>query len=160
MTHSRRDTTRRQLTFGMAATLLACGLPRRSLAGIGLGAAIVQVAQKLVEARIPYREGGTDPAGFDCSGLVWYTHTSVGLDVPRTAMLQSQAARPVSREALEAGDLLFYKMGEKAGSQVDHVGIFVDFGLFIHVSSRRQAVGYELFEYMQQYLVGTGRLWA
>jgi cell wall-associated NlpC family hydrolase len=144
----------------MAATLIACGLPRQTLARAGLGATIVQVAQKLVEARIPYREGGIDPSGFDCSGLVWYTHARAGLEVPRTAILQSQAARPVAREALEAGDLLFYKIGEKPAAQVDHVGIFVDFGLIIHVSSRRQAVSYELFEYLQQYLVNTGRLWA
>jgi cell wall-associated NlpC family hydrolase len=154
------NTTRRHLTFAMAGGLIALNLPRPTLAGTGQGAAIVQLAQTLVEAQTPYREGGTDPTGFDCSGLVWYTHTSVGLDVPRTAILQSQAARPVPREALEAGDLLFFKVSDQpGGSQVDHVGIFADFGLLIHVSAHRQAVSYELLEYMQSYLVSTGRFW-
>src|SRR5262245_48121018 len=51
---------------------------------------IAELALSMVGA--PYRYGGADPsAGFDCSGLVYYTYSSEGLSVPRTSRAQLDA---------------------------------------------------------------------
>jgi len=57
----------------------------------------------------PYRYGGADLQGFDCSGLVFYIHDTLGMIVPRTAADQQRAAISVDRSALQPGDLLFFK---------------------------------------------------
>src|SRR4249919_994237 len=53
---------------------------------------------------VPYRNGGADPSGFDCSGFVWYVFARHGLIVPRTVAGQFQAGRPVRSEEARPGD--------------------------------------------------------
>lgn len=79
----------------------------------------------------PYRWGGKSPeAGFDCSGLVFYTHGKAGLVVPRTAKDQFKKGRPLSKPSIQPGDLVFFKI---AGKKTDlHVGIYIGTGQFIH----------------------------
>lgn len=85
----------------------------------------------------PYRYGGTTPRGFDCSGLVWYSHQRAGIAVPRTSQQQMNRVKPVSIEALKAGDLLFFSID---GSRSYHVGIYLGSGHFIHAPSRGKQV--------------------
>lgn len=78
----------------------------------------------------PYRYGGNTPAtGFDCSGLVNFVfHDMDHLALPRTA--RDIAALPVPRirdAHLAPADLLFF-----GDTQVDHVGIYVGQGRFVH----------------------------
>ena len=79
----------------------------------------------------PYRWGGQAPdTGFDCSGLVFYTHGKAGLRTPRTAKNQLKKGRPVSKSTIQPGDLVFFKIpGKKAGL---HVGVYIGNGQFIH----------------------------
>lgn len=80
----------------------------------------------------PYRYGGASPAeGFDCSGLVEYVFERAGLRVPRDTRGQIEAVRPVSRSELQAGDLVFFRIGRKKL----HVGIVVDGGRMVHAPS-------------------------
>jgi cell wall-associated NlpC family hydrolase len=88
------------------------------------GVEIVRRAEALIGT--PYRYGGADPQGFDCSGLVRYVFAGSGVDVPRTAAEQQVAARPVPDDDLEPGDLVFFRMPET------HVGIYAGDGTFIH----------------------------
>ncbi|MGL6291586.1 MAG: C40 family peptidase [Silanimonas sp.] len=84
----------------------------------------------------PYRFGGTTPQrGFDCSGFTSYVfRESVGLQLPRTANDQfAGAGTPVDKDALSAGDLVFFQHGR---GRIDHVGIYVGEGRFIHSPSR------------------------
>jgi len=84
----------------------------------------------------PYRYGGTTPhRGFDCSGFTSYVfRQSLGLELPRTANDQFLGAgTPVEKSALTAGDLVFFRQGR---GRIDHVGIYVGEGRFIHSPSR------------------------
>jgi cell wall-associated NlpC family hydrolase len=76
----------------------------------------------------PYRFGGAAPGGFDCSGLVAYAASGAGLRVPRTALEQLGAGKPVARGELQAGDLVFMHLAHKEL----HVGIAIGNERFIH----------------------------
>ena len=95
------------------------------------------VASALELQGVPYRNGGSDPAGFDCSGFVWYVFARHGVDVPRTVAAQFKAGSPVAARALRPGDLVFFDTG---GSPVSHVGVVVDGDTFIHAPSSRGVV--------------------
>lgn len=85
----------------------------------------------------PYRYGGTTPhTGFDCSGLVYYSHQSAGLEVPRNTRLQLKKTRKVNRAYLQPGDLLFYLINNKP----NHVGIYIGDGKFVHAPSSGKKV--------------------
>ena len=69
---------------------------------------------------IPYKWGGTTPAGFDCSGFTGYVYQRVGKSIPRVAEAQRQAATKVSNPV--PGDLIFF------GYPAYHVGIYAGGG--------------------------------
>ena len=88
----------------------------------------------------PYRWGGDDTEGFDCSGLVGYVfRTGLGIELPRVSREMAREANAElikDRYALAPGDLVFF--GRKG--RVDHVGLYVGEGLFLHAPSRGKDV--------------------
>jgi cell wall-associated NlpC family hydrolase len=93
-------------------------------------AQVVRTAQSQLGA--PYRYGGNGPSGFDCSGLVEFTHRQAGVAVPRTAATQWQHANTLDRTYLLPGDLVFFSLGSRKPRQV---GIYTGGGEFIHAPS-------------------------
>ncbi len=81
---------------------------------------------------VPYRYGGATPAGFDCSGLIYYAYQRLGMSFPRDARSQLAATQPLSRTELTSGDLVFFDMG---GRESLHVGIYTGGGRFVHAPS-------------------------
>jgi cell wall-associated NlpC family hydrolase len=91
---------------------------------------------------VPYRWGGQSPAtGFDCSGLVVYTHQMADVIVPRTAIAQLENGRVITLQNLQTGDLVFFK--DLKETKDYHVGIYVGDGRFIHAPGRGRNVTYE-----------------
>jgi cell wall-associated NlpC family hydrolase len=100
--------------------------------------AIVDTALALRGA--PYLTGGRSPAGFDCSGFVWYVFDRQGVPMPRTVAEQWRTGRAVRRERIEPGDLVFF---DTSGRPATHVGIAVGAGGFVHAPSSRGEVRVE-----------------
>ena len=96
---------------------------------------IVQTALSLRGA--PYRNGGSDPSGFDCSGLVVYVFARAGIRMPRTVAEQYEEGTRVPREALMPGDLVFFRT---AGPVPSHIGIAVSGSEFVHAPTARGLV--------------------
>jgi len=76
----------------------------------------------------PYRYGGAQPGGFDCSGLVAYAASRAGIYLPRTAQEQQHAGVRVRRSDVRAGDLVFMHL---QGKDL-HVGVALDAQRFVH----------------------------
>jgi cell wall-associated NlpC family hydrolase len=105
----------------------------------------------------PYRNGGADPAGFDCSGFVYYVFAQHGMAVPRTVLEQSRVGRGVSRDQLEPGDLLFFSTVSAGPS---HVAIAIGGDEFVHAPSSVGQVRVERLSasYWASRFVGAKRL--
>jgi cell wall-associated NlpC family hydrolase len=145
----------------VVAVITACGsLPLAPERSGDRGAEIAHAAAQLVGT--PYRFGGAGGEGFDCSGLVAYVHERAGLDVPRTADEQRRAARPVPRDALLPGDVVFFRTRSHISKRrVDHVGIYAGEGRFVHAPHSGGMVSYASLTtgYYQKHFVSAGRFW-
>jgi cell wall-associated NlpC family hydrolase len=83
----------------------------------------------------PYHYGSDTPEeGFDCSGFVHHVYQRHGINLPRTAEDMASQLAPVDRNALQAGDLVFFDTNGRAYS---HVGLYIDNDQFIHSPSER-----------------------
>lgn len=96
------------------------------------GNAIVDYAMRFLG--VPYVYGGSTPAGFDCSGLTSYVYRAVaGKEIGRTTYVQANAGTTISYSQLQPGDLVFTY-------GLDHVGIYVGGGSYIHAPQPGQSV--------------------
>ena len=97
----------------------------------GAASAVVSYAYQFIGR--PYVFGATGPDSFDCSGFTSYVYrNAVGREITRTTYTQINQGRPVSRDQLQPGDLVFT-------NGVGHVGIYVGGGNMIHAA--RPGVG-------------------
>jgi cell wall-associated NlpC family hydrolase len=106
---------------------------------------------------VPYRNGGSDPTGFDCSGFVQWVFAQHGLGLPREVRDQFLLGRRIDRDDVEPGDLVFFETVSRGAS---HVGIAVGGNSFVHAPSSRGVVRVENYttDYWKQRFVGARRL--
>ncbi len=80
----------------------------------------------------PYRYGGVDPDGFDCSGLVHYSFRKIGIALPRDTHSLRKIGIEIEIDDLAKGDLVFF---DQEGKKYSHVGIYLGDGRFVHAPS-------------------------
>jgi cell wall-associated NlpC family hydrolase len=105
----------------------------------------------------PYRDGGADPRGFDCSGLISYVFAQHGITVPRTVQALFDAGTDVSTSDIEAGDLVFFST---TGPGPTHVGLAIGGDEFVHAPSGAGIVRVERWSgaYWGQRFIGARRV--
>lgn len=98
---------------------------------------LVELATSQVGTR--YVWGAATPGtAFDCSGLVQWLMANFNLTLPRTSRDQAQQGLEIPKdpEVMLPGDLLYFARG----SRVDHVGIYIGEGRYVHAANRRKGV--------------------
>jgi cell wall-associated NlpC family hydrolase len=73
----------------------------------------------------PYRWAGSSPSGFDCSGFVMYVYGRIGIGLPHNSAMLWGVGRPVARNDLRPGDIVFF-------NGLGHSGIYIGRGRFVH----------------------------
>lgn len=105
----------------------------------------------------PYRNGGADPNGFDCSGFTQYVFAQYGLALPRGVREQFREGSPVDPRDLAPGDLVFFATTDPG---VSHVAIVVGGDQFVHAPSSNGVVRVEHLgaSYWSQRYLGARRV--
>jgi cell wall-associated NlpC family hydrolase len=105
----------------------------------------------------PYRNGGSDPRGFDCSGLIEYVYSQHGIAVPRTVEELHDAGRDVPTQDMQPGDLVFF---DTTGRGPSHVGMSIGGDEFVHAPSGAGVVRVERLgaAYWAQRFIGVKRV--
>lgn len=142
------------ITLGITIMLTACATQEETAPTVTASAPAAQAAPEparqptlaprdrmmrvaLQQRGRPYRYGGTTPDGFDASGLVYYCHQQVELVVPRDFREQLTQGRPVAKEKIRPGDLLFFALGT---DKPNHVGIYLGANKFMHAPATHTKV--------------------
>ena len=84
-----------------------------------------------------YQWGAAGPDRFDCSGLAQYVFGQLGVDLPRVSRRQARVGQEIGRSELQPGDLVFFSL---SGSGINHVGIYLDDGEFVHAPRKYMPV--------------------
>jgi len=111
----------------------AARLPKVSGKSGGSSSDIALLRSAYTYLGVRYVYGGTSRSGIDCSGFTGAVFRSQGINLPRTASEQSGMGHYVSRGELQRGDLIFFRTGRS--SRINHVGLYIGGGRFIHASS-------------------------
>ena len=98
------------------------------------------VATALGYRGVPYRFGGSDPSGFDCSGFVQYVFRQAGAILPREVRQQFEVGDGIDRDEIAPGDLVFF---HTSGRGASHVGVAIGDGQFVHAPSSTGVVRVE-----------------
>lgn len=86
----------------------------------------------------PYVYGAAGPDSFDCSGFTLYVFKKVGINLPHLASEQAKYGVKVAKDELRPGDLVFFSY--YGGSTIQHVGIYIGNGKFVHASSKKGVI--------------------
>lgn len=86
----------------------------------------------------PYKFGGEDKDGVDCSGLTQLLEQQVyGINIPRSTSQQINVIKRKYEEKLVEGDLLFF---DYDGKKFSHVAVYLQNGYYVHASSSKGVI--------------------
>ncbi len=129
---------------------------------------VASINYLLLEAKrhlfTPYRSGGKNPGGFDCSGFVRHCYSStLGITTPASSFEYNKYGMPVSVEDCRPGDIICFKGSSKRNKRIGHVGIVTEISnnniFFIH-SANRGGIRYDELNapYYKSRFVGIRRI--
>jgi lipoprotein Spr len=96
---------------------------------------------------VPYKYGGLSKKGIDCSGFTSIVYNKVyDYKLPRIALDQYKSGRKIRFGQLSEGDLVFFR--GVIGAGIDHVGIFLEDGKFVHAST---SIGVTISDLSEEY---------
>jgi cell wall-associated NlpC family hydrolase len=88
-----------------------------------------------------YVWGATGPLTFDCSGFTRDVYLcTTGIKIPRVSRDQAKVGKYIEYKDLRRGDMVFFDTEKKYSGKVNHVGIYLNNGNFIHASSAKKKV--------------------
>ncbi|RKN08052.1 NlpC/P60 family protein [Streptomyces radicis] len=110
----------------------------------GSDASQADAAIAFAEAQLgkPYVWGATGPNSYDCSGLTQAAWREAGVEIPRVTFDQVTFGTPVTRDALQPGDLVFFY------DDISHVGLYIGNGTMIHAPKPGDVVKYDAIDIM------------
>lgn len=111
-----------------------------AIPGVPAGRRPPVVLTALTYRGTPYRNGGSDPSGFDCSGFVQWVYAKHGTALPREVRDQYKAGKKIDEDEIKAGDLIFFETVSKGAS---HVAIAIGGDEFVHAPSSTGVVRVE-----------------
>lgn len=86
----------------------------------------------------PYKFGGEDRDGVDCSGLAQLLEQQVyNINIPRSTSEQITVIKRKYEEDLVEGDLVFF---DYDGKKFSHVGIYLQNGYYVHASASKGVI--------------------
>lgn len=103
--------------------------PRKGVDGWRGG--VVEIARKYIGT--PYKWGGTDPSGFDCSGLLQYVYSKAGIDLPRISYQQANYGTKVGLNKLRPGDLVAWDNSSR-NNGADHIAMYIGNGRILEAA--------------------------
>lgn len=105
----------------------------------------------------PYKYGGCDKGGVDCSCFTGILYKKVyGVVVGRNSSLIYKESEHIKASHLREGDLVFFNAGTK---DVSHVGVYLKDNKFVHASTSKGVMINDLGEtYYKKYFYGAGRV--
>jgi probable lipoprotein NlpC len=105
---------------------------------------------------VPYKFGGLDKDGVDCSGLTLLLEQQVyGINLPRITYQQVAVIKRKYEEELKEGDLVFFDFD---GKQFSHVGVYLQNGYLVHASSTKGVIVVPLHGAMYKYFSRAGAI--
>lgn len=107
-------------------------------------------------SNVPYKFGGTSKKGIDCSAFIKTLYKSVyDIDIPRTCKQQIKNVVRITKDQLDLGTLIFFKMGRDRW----HVGMYLYDGFFIHSgSSKGVSISSIESSYWSKYIYQFGKI--
>jgi cell wall-associated NlpC family hydrolase len=95
------------------------------------------------------------PQCFDCSSFTQYLYRRVKIDLPRRALEQIDYGKPVGKNQLKPGDLVFRKgleghYNEKHPDGIGHVGVYIGDGKVIHAKWKKQIAGKDIGKVIEE----------
>ena len=121
------------LFFLFTTTLLtsSCGLFRKSTGSVNYDSRTISTVVKTARTYIgtPYKYGGMNGDGLDCSGLVSLAFQSARLTLPRVSTDMAAVGQEVKVRDIRVGDLVFFITDK--GTRINHVGIVIDTYAFV-----------------------------
>ena len=115
------------------------------------------IATALAQRGVPYRNGGSSPSGFDCSGFIQWVFAQHQTPLPRQTEAQYHAGTSVGLSKIQPGDLVFF---ETVSPGASHVGLAIGNDQFVHAPSSKGVVRVERYTaaYWSTRFVGARRV--